>query len=85
MAQVLEFEQQYLDALPSAQMYERSYMHRDTVNNIAVREMFVRYTCMMMMPAWGAAVIGQVPREYDSVASPPTPSFLLFDARGLSR
>ncbi|EFJ47438.1 hypothetical protein VOLCADRAFT_61491 [Volvox carteri f. nagariensis] len=34
--QILEFEQQYLDALPSAAMYERSYMHRDTVNNVAV-------------------------------------------------
>ncbi|GLC33697.1 Peptidylprolyl isomerase [Pleodorina starrii] len=33
---ILEFEQQYLDALPSAAMYERSYMHRDTVNNVAV-------------------------------------------------
>ncbi|KAG2490973.1 hypothetical protein HYH03_010647 [Edaphochlamys debaryana] len=32
---ILEFEQQYLDALPSAVMYERSYMHRDTVNNVA--------------------------------------------------
>ncbi len=36
MSQILEFEQQYLDALPSASMYERSYMHRDTVNNVAV-------------------------------------------------
>lgn len=36
MSQILEFEQQYLDALPSAAMYERSYMHRDTVNNVAV-------------------------------------------------
>lgn len=35
--QVLEFEQQYLVTLPSAQMYERSFMHRDTVNNVAVR------------------------------------------------
>ncbi|KAG2431728.1 hypothetical protein HXX76_009224 [Chlamydomonas incerta] len=33
---VLEFEQQYLEVLPSAAMYERSYMHRDTVNNVAV-------------------------------------------------
>ncbi|GIL83353.1 hypothetical protein Vretimale_11294 [Volvox reticuliferus] len=33
---ILEFEQQYLDALPSAAMYERSYMHRETVNNVAV-------------------------------------------------
>ena len=34
--QTLDFEQQYLDALPSANMYEKSYMHRDTVNNVAV-------------------------------------------------
>lgn len=31
---VLEFEKQYLDALPSGQMYERSYMHRDTVTHV---------------------------------------------------
>jgi hypothetical protein len=37
LLQVLEFEQQYLDAMPSAQMYERSYMHRDAVTNVAVR------------------------------------------------
>ncbi len=35
--QVLEFEQQYLDTLPSAQMYERSYMHRDVVTHCLVR------------------------------------------------
>ncbi len=34
--QVLDFEQQYLDALPSGQMYERSYMHRDTVTHVVV-------------------------------------------------
>jgi peptidylprolyl isomerase domain and WD repeat-containing protein 1 len=34
--QVLQFEQQYLDALPSAQMYETSYMHRDTVTHVVV-------------------------------------------------
>jgi hypothetical protein len=34
--QVLPFEQQYLDALPSAQMYEKSYMHRDTVTHVVV-------------------------------------------------
>ena len=32
--QVLEHEQIYLDALPSAQMYERSYMHRDVVTHV---------------------------------------------------
>lgn len=29
----LEFEAQYLDALPSGQMYERSYMHKDHVTH----------------------------------------------------
>lgn len=33
---VLEFEQQYLASLPLADMYERSYMHRDTVCQVAV-------------------------------------------------
>lgn len=31
---VLQFEQQYLDALPNAQMYEKSYMHRDTITHV---------------------------------------------------
>ncbi len=35
--QVLPFEQQYLDALPSAHMYEKSYMHRDIVTHALVR------------------------------------------------
>ena len=34
--QVLEHEAMYLEALPCAQMYERSYMHRDTVTHVAV-------------------------------------------------
>lgn len=33
---VLEYESQYLENLPSAQMYERSYMHRDTVSCLAI-------------------------------------------------
>ncbi len=33
---VLEFEQVYLDNLPSAEGYEISYMHRDVVTHIAV-------------------------------------------------
>ena len=32
--QVLEHEHIYLDALPSAHMYERSYMHRDVVTHV---------------------------------------------------
>lgn len=31
---MLEHEHIYLDALPSAQMYERSYMHRDVVTHV---------------------------------------------------
>jgi hypothetical protein len=37
ITQVLKFERQYLDALPSAQMYEKSYMHRDTITHVVVR------------------------------------------------
>ncbi|KAL2608859.1 hypothetical protein R1flu_027432 [Riccia fluitans] len=32
----LGFERAYLDALPSAAMYEKSYMHRDVVTHVAV-------------------------------------------------
>ncbi|CAK9153831.1 unnamed protein product [Ilex paraguariensis] len=32
----LQFERAYLDALPSANMYEKSYMHRDVVTHVAV-------------------------------------------------
>lgn len=33
---MLQFEQQYLEALPCAHMYEKSFMHRDTVTHIVV-------------------------------------------------
>ena len=33
LAQRLDNEQEFLHALPSAEMYERSYMHRDTVTH----------------------------------------------------
>ncbi|XXG77109.1 hypothetical protein AAC387_Pa08g1334 [Persea americana] len=32
----LQFEQAFLDSLPSAHMYEKSYMHRDVVTHVAV-------------------------------------------------
>ena len=35
-AQVVEHEAAFLEALPSGLMYERSYMHRDTVTQVAV-------------------------------------------------
>ena len=34
--QKLDNEQEYLHALPSADMYERSYMHRETVTHSAM-------------------------------------------------
>ncbi len=33
---VLQFEQLYMERLPSAEMYERSYMHRDNVTHTAI-------------------------------------------------
>ena len=35
---VLEFEKVYLEALPSGQMYETSYMHRDVVTHVVVSQ-----------------------------------------------
>ena len=35
---MLEHEVAYLAALPSAQMYEKSFMHRDTVTQVAVAQ-----------------------------------------------
>jgi peptidylprolyl isomerase domain and WD repeat-containing protein 1 len=43
---MLEHEATFLGALPSAEMYERSYMHRDTITHV-VREMAaVRRQCV---------------------------------------
>jgi peptidylprolyl isomerase domain and WD repeat-containing protein 1 len=36
MHQVLKHEASYLEGVPSASMYERSFMHRDTVTHVAV-------------------------------------------------
>ncbi|TKC42487.1 hypothetical protein EI555_004735, partial [Monodon monoceros] len=36
---VLEFERVYLDNLPSASMYERSYMHRDVITHVMFTEL----------------------------------------------
>jgi peptidylprolyl isomerase domain and WD repeat-containing protein 1 len=33
---VLEFERVYIDNLPSAEMYEKSYMHRDVISHVLV-------------------------------------------------
>lgn len=49
LLQVLQFEQQYLDALPSAQMYEKSYMHRDTITHTVVRALFARLEAAILL------------------------------------
>jgi hypothetical protein len=54
-SQVLQFEQQYLDALPSAVMYEKSYMHRDVVTQVVVsnsrhREIAYSSAALVMYP-----------------------------------
>ena len=36
--QVLQHEAAYIATLPCAEMYERSYMHRDTVTHVAVAQ-----------------------------------------------
>jgi hypothetical protein len=36
--QVLQHEQAFLEALPCAEMYEKSYMHRDVVTQVAVAQ-----------------------------------------------
>lgn len=35
---MLQFEEQYLQSLPLSDMYEKSYMHRDTVSHVAAAE-----------------------------------------------
>lgn len=51
--QVLEYEQQYLAALPLPEMYEKSYMHRDT--GTAPICCSTVCTCLPSMPLWSAA------------------------------
>ncbi len=53
--QKLDNEQEYLHALPSADMYERSYMHRDTVTHVAVArtaEFFMTASCDGHLKFW---------------------------------
>lgn len=35
---MLEFEEAHLDSLPSAEMYEKSYMHRDHLSHVEVAQ-----------------------------------------------
>ncbi|KAJ7947957.1 putative Peptidyl-prolyl cis-trans isomerase [Quillaja saponaria] len=56
----LQFEQAYLDALPSANMYEKSYMHRDVVTHVAVSaaEFFITGSIDGHLKFWKKKPIG---------------------------
>ncbi|KAJ7976100.1 putative Peptidyl-prolyl cis-trans isomerase [Quillaja saponaria] len=56
----LQFEQAYLDALPSANMYEKSYMHRDVVTHVAVSaaEFFITGSVDGHLKFWKKKPIG---------------------------
>ncbi|KAH9606444.1 hypothetical protein KSS87_002842 [Heliosperma pusillum] len=56
----LQFEQAYLDALPSANMYEKSYMHRDIVTHVAVSvaDFFITGSCDGHLKFWKKKPIG---------------------------
>ncbi|KAK9734540.1 hypothetical protein RND81_04G146600 [Saponaria officinalis] len=56
----LQFEQAYLDALPSANMYEKSYMHREMVTHVAVScaDFFITGSCDGHLKFWKKKPIG---------------------------
>ncbi|CAI9105574.1 OLC1v1004522C1 [Oldenlandia corymbosa var. corymbosa] len=56
----LQFEQAYLDCLPSAIMYEKSYMHRDVVTHVAVSgaEFFITGSADGHLKFWKKKPVG---------------------------
>lgn len=56
----LQFEQAYLDSLPCANMYEKSYMHRDVVTHVAVScaDFFITGSCDGHLKFWKKKPIG---------------------------
>ncbi|KAJ0020764.1 hypothetical protein Pint_31942 [Pistacia integerrima] len=56
----LRFEQAYLDSLPSANMYEKSYMHRDVVTHVAVStaDFFITGSADGHLKFWKKKAIG---------------------------
>ncbi|KAK4255217.1 hypothetical protein QN277_008242 [Acacia crassicarpa] len=56
----LQFGQAYLDALPSANMYEKSYMHRDVVTHVAVSaaEFFITGSIDGQLKFWKKKPLG---------------------------
>lgn len=69
----LQFEQAYLDALPSANMYEKSYMHRDVVTHVAVSaaEFFITGSADGHLKFWKKRPIGiEFAKHYRSHLGP---------------
>ncbi|XP_057481002.1 LOW QUALITY PROTEIN: peptidyl-prolyl cis-trans isomerase CYP71-like [Actinidia eriantha] len=56
----LQFEQAYLHSLPSANMYEKSYMHRDVVTHVAVSaaEFFITGSADGHLKFWKKKALG---------------------------
>ncbi|EPS60312.1 hypothetical protein M569_14491, partial [Genlisea aurea] len=56
----LRFERNYLDSLPSANMYEKSYMHRDVVTHVAVSaaDFFISGSADGHLKFWKKQAIG---------------------------
>ncbi|XP_057955576.1 peptidyl-prolyl cis-trans isomerase CYP71 [Malania oleifera] len=56
----LQFEHAYLDSLPSANMYEKSYMHRDVVSHVAVSaaDFFITGSADGHLKFWKKKAIG---------------------------
>lgn len=56
----LQFEQAFLDSLPSAHMYEKSYMHRDVVTHVAVSaaEFFITGSADGHLKFWKKRSVG---------------------------
>lgn len=77
--QVLQFEQQYLDALPSAQMYEKSYMHRDTLTYVVVSnsltECISHLALIITAPTTPTTAVMQCHRTGHGLSAEAVPSY----------
>lgn len=64
---MLAHEQEYLDALPSAQMYEKSYMHRDVVTHaVSPLRRKIRVSTLYLLPAYHHTCLHRLLRALNS-------------------
>ena len=73
---VLEFERVYLESLPAAEMYEKSYMHRDVVTDVIVtpNEFVITASCDGQVRAAAARARGLAAQTARSLASGARPA-----------